>query len=88
MPASITAPSVCPVNRAVPSMPLAAPLRCSGAEVTMVWLLGDWNSANPAPHKAMRQTMSIGDGLAGKAASSNRPQAKTAMPMAPSKPSA
>ena len=39
--ARITAPVVCPVNRAVPSMPLAAPLRCKGAVVTMVWLLGD-----------------------------------------------
>jgi hypothetical protein len=41
--ASSTAPTVCPVSRAVPSMPLALPERCSGAVVTMVWLLGDWN---------------------------------------------
>ena len=34
--ASTTAPRVWPVRRAVPNMPLAAPLRCSGAEVTMV----------------------------------------------------
>ena len=34
--ASSTAPNVCPVSRADPSMPLAAPLRCNGALVTMV----------------------------------------------------
>jgi hypothetical protein len=39
--ASMTAPRVCPVRRAVLNMPLAAPARCGGGVVTMVWLLGD-----------------------------------------------
>ena len=87
MAASDTAPSVWPVRRAVPSMPLAAPLRCSGAEVTMVWLLGDWNSAKPAPHSAMRQATFQSAGCAGIRPSETRPAANTAMPMPPSRPS-
>ena len=33
-------PMACPTTRAVPSMPLAPPLRCLGAELTRVTLLG------------------------------------------------
>ena len=86
MPASSTAPSVWPVRRAVPSMPLAAPERRGGAAVTMVWLLGDWNSPKPAPHSSMRQTMSASDGCAGSSASSSRPSDITPRPMPPSSP--
>lgn len=85
--AMMTAPRVWPVRRAVPSMPLAAPLRCRGAEVTMVWLLGDWNKPNPMPHSAMRQAMSRSPGCAGSAASSASPQASRPSPMPPSSPS-
>ena len=46
-------PLVGPISRAVPSMPLAPPAWWAGAEVTRVKLLGDWNSAKPAPHTAM-----------------------------------
>ena len=88
MVASTTAPSVCPVSRAELSMPPAAPLRASGAEVTMVWLLGDWYSAKPLPASSMRQTMSRVEGASGMAASAHRPQANMAMPMPPSSPSA
>ncbi len=68
-------------------MPLAAPLLCSGAEVTMVWLLGDWNSAKPAPLSAMRQATSHGAGCPGIRASASSPAAKHAMPTPPSAPS-
>ena len=58
------APTVWPRSRAVPSMPLAPPLRSRGAEVMMTRLLGDWNRPNPAPHSAMRQMMSTSPGTA------------------------
>ncbi len=50
--AASAAPTVWPVNRAVPSMPPAAPLRTFGAEVIRVVLLGDWKNPNPAPQSA------------------------------------
>jgi len=40
---------VCPNSRAVPSMPLAPPLRSRGAAAIMVRLLGVWNRPKPAP---------------------------------------
>ena len=39
--AARAAPKVWPSMRAVPSIPLAPPLRCCGAEETMMLLLGD-----------------------------------------------
>ena len=80
------APKPCPMWRAVPSMPLAAPLRCTGAEVTIVWLLGDWNMAKPAPHKAMRHAMSQAAAPTGNRAKAHSPAANSAMPMAPKRP--
>ena len=68
-------------------MPLAAPLLASGAEVTMVWLFGDWYSAKPLPASAIRQAISQCAGCSGIAASSHRPLANMAMPTPPSRPS-
>ena len=39
-------------------MPLAPPLRASGALVMIALRLGDWKNPNPAPHNAMRQPIS------------------------------
>ena len=41
--ATRAAPVVCPVSRAVASIPLALPLRSGGAEAIRMLLLGDWN---------------------------------------------
>ena len=51
-------PTVWPTSLAMPSMPLAPPLRLTGTEDTMVRLLGVWNSPKPAPQSMMRQNMS------------------------------
>ena len=67
-------------------MPLAPPLRCKGADKIMMWLLGDWNKPKPAPHKAMRQTMSALLASIGKSASDAKPSAITPKPTPPSKP--
>lgn len=48
------APVVCPMRRAVASMPLADPLRSGGAEAIRMLLLGDWKSPNPAPQSTSR----------------------------------
>ena len=64
----------------------ATAAREAGAEVTIVKLLGVWNSAKPAPHSASRQPMSTCVGAAGSSASEARPTAMTAMPMALSTP--
>ena len=83
---STSAPSDWPVSRAVPSMPAAPPDRCGGAAVTMVWLLGDWNSPKPTPHTASRQASAAPDGCAGSSASASRPNAISPRPMPPSSP--
>lgn len=43
-------PNVCPMSRAIPSIPLAPPERLGGAELMIVLLFGVWNKPNPAPH--------------------------------------
>ena len=43
-------PNVCPISRAIPSIPLAPPERLAGAELIMVLLFGVWNKPKPAPH--------------------------------------
>ena len=61
----ITAPSVCSVRGAVPSMPSAAPVPGVGAFVEyMLWSLGNWNKQRPSPHTAKRQAMKARVGTA------------------------
>lgn len=55
--AANAAPHPCPSKRAVASIPLAEPLRFCGDEAMIILLFGDWNSANPAPQSARRQTI-------------------------------
>ena len=43
------APRVCPVNRAVPCMAPAAPLRALGADRSRMRLFGVWNRPKPSP---------------------------------------
>ena len=57
--------SVCPERRAVPSMPLAPPLRSRGAAAIMVRLFGVWNRPNPAPATAIRHATSNNEGWGG-----------------------
>ncbi len=59
-------PNVCPNNRAVPSIPLAPPLRRVGAEETMVTLFGVWNSPKPIPQRVIRHTIFQLSGMLGK----------------------
>lgn len=59
-------PNVRPNNRAVPSMPLAPPLRRVGAEETMVTLFGVWNSPKPIPQRAIRHTIFQLSGCSGR----------------------
>ena len=61
--ATCVAPSVCPSRRAVPSIPLAPPLRLDGAEEMMVLLLGVWNKPKPDPQMNSRHIISILVGL-------------------------
>ncbi len=63
-----------PVDEPVPNMPLAPPLRSRGAEVIMVWLLGDWNKPNPAPHKIIGQIILISAGDAAAEPGKKAPQ--------------
>ncbi len=84
--ATSAAPTVWPRSRAVPSMPLAPPLRSRGAEPRMARLLGDWNRPKPAPHSVMRQAMSPTAGCAGSSASAASPAAKAARPRPPRRP--
>ena len=80
------APVVCPMRRAVASMPLAEPLRSGGAEAIRMLLLGDWKSPNPAPQSTSRQMMSKSVGCSGRNASRNSPAAIAARPVPPSMP--
>ena len=50
-------PSVSPVSRAVPCAPPAAPLRSFGAESSMFWLLGVWNSPKPRPARPVKKAI-------------------------------
>lgn len=59
-------PIVCPMRRAMPSIPLAPPLRLRGADDTNVRLLGVWNKPNPAPQNMILHQMSILSALSGK----------------------
>lgn len=43
--ATKVAPNVCPNKRAVPSIPLAPPLRLAGADEMIVLLFGVWNKS-------------------------------------------
>src|SRR6185369_3751592 len=47
--AADAAPSVCPVRRAVATMPLAPPLRSEGALDMMARMFGVWKKPNPRP---------------------------------------
>src|SRR6185312_477487 len=80
------APVVWPRSRAVPSMPLAPPLRSRGADPSIARLLGVWNRPKPKPHSAMRQAISALPGCTGSSDSDNNPAAKTVRPMPPSAP--
>src|ERR1700737_211756 len=84
--ATAAAPSAWPNNRAVPSMPPAAPLRERGAADNSVRLLGDWKNPNPSPHKAMRQVKSATEPPEGNAASAASPAASVRSPSPPSMP--
>lgn len=48
-------PKVCPINRAMPNIPLAPPERFVGAEAIIVLLLGVWKSPKPMPQTANRR---------------------------------
>ena len=84
--ATSAAPRVCPVRRAVPSIPLAPPLRSRGAADNMVRLFGDWKIPKPAPHSAMRHAICMGSGCAPSVASNSRPAVIVTSPTPPSQP--
>ncbi|CSS87546.1 Uncharacterised protein [Shigella sonnei] len=52
----------------------------------MVWLLGDWNKPNPAPHKIIGQIILISAGDAGSRTRGKSPAAMMNNPRAPSNP--
>ena len=56
--AASAAPLVCPIRRAVATMPLALPLRPAGALDIKAFMFGAWKKPNPQPQIAMRQTIS------------------------------
>ena len=62
--AASAAPLVCPVRRAVATMPLALPLRSAGALDIRAFMFGAWKKPNPHPQIAIRQTMSATAGFA------------------------
>ena len=56
--AAAAAPMVCPKSLAMPSIPLAPPLRLGGAEAMIVLLLGVKNVPKPMPPNTIRHIMS------------------------------
>src|SRR5665213_2464442 len=70
------APMVCPVRRAVASMPPAAPLRASGAAESIERLFGAWKNPNPRPHMAMRHAISAAVGFSGRPAKRGQTRTK------------
>lgn len=79
-------PIVCPMSRAMPSIPLAPPLRLRGADDTNVRLLGVWNKPNPAPQNMILHQISILSALSGKKYNKINPVENRHMPIAPSVP--
>src|SRR4029079_4846688 len=75
-----------PSNRAVASIPPAAPERALGAALTIVRLLGDWNRPKPSPHTAIRHAIAILWGDVPSRDRKNSPAAKIARPNPPSSP--
>ena len=84
--ATKAAPTVCPSKRAIPSIPLAPPLRSRGAEAMIVLLLGVMNKPKPIPPRNIRQMISMWEGCAGITASRKRATPKITNPIPPSKP--
>ena len=80
--AAKVAPIVCPVRRAVASIPPAAPLRSSGAAESIERLFGAWKKPKPNPQSAIRQTRSIDDASTGRSARSPSPRQRTPRPAA------
>src|ERR1700722_16135021 len=77
------APQVCPVRRAVATMPLALPLRSGGALDIKSFMFGTGKKPKPQPQPAIRQTMSATCGLVGSIANSAIPLPNNAIPRLP-----
>src|SRR6185437_448110 len=75
-------PLVCPVRRAVASIPPAAPLRKSGAEDSIERLFGAWKNPKPRPHRAIRHAISAEVGFSGRLARRPKPAQRTISPAA------
>src|ERR1700733_2649632 len=80
------APIVCPVRRAVATMPLAPPLRPGGALDMIALKFGVWKKPKPSPQIAMRQTMLRMLGEVGSVASNVMPIPSRTRPTPPSSP--
>ena len=79
-------PVVCPNKRAIPSIPLAHPERCVGAEEIIVLLFGVWNSPKPAPHNINLRIILMSDDSAVRLESEKSPTANRTIPMLPNIP--
>lgn len=81
--ATLVAPVVCPINLAIANIPLALPLRLSGADVIKTLLLGDWNIPNPNPQQTSRHAISRYDGESGNCDNIANPNDNNANPTPP-----